>query len=71
MGEDTMDVCASAVLDAAIADLRSIPDARLSENQRWHIGDAIESLRTAREEWCLRPHACHRCDTQCGDLSQP
>ena len=65
-----MDPCPSGFLDAVIAGLNKL-DGRLSENQRWHIRDAIESLQIVREEYCLKPLACGRCDAQCGDLSQP
>ena len=63
--------CPTDFLDAVIAKLSRMPKAGLSENQRWHVRDAIESLRVAQEEHCLKPLACGRCDAQCGDLSQP
>jgi len=66
-----MDPCPTDYLDGVIARLIRIPDGYLSENQTWHIRDAIDSLRVAREECCLNRPACSHCDDQCGDLSQP
>jgi hypothetical protein len=66
-----MDPRPSDVLDMVIASLKRIPSAWLSENQRWHVYDAIETLSVAREECCLNRAACSDCDAQCGDLRQP
>jgi hypothetical protein len=66
-----MDPCPTDALDAVIAGLRRIPDGSLTENQSWHVRDAIDSLRVAREERCLNQPACSDCDHRCGDLSQP
>jgi hypothetical protein len=66
-----MGPCPGDILATVIASLEHIPVARLSENQRWHIHDALEALRVAREECCLNRRACGDCDSECGDLRQP
>ena len=66
-----MDPCPTDCLDAVIARLSSLPRGCMSENQSWHLRDAIDSLRAAREEYCLKQHACGHCDEHCGDLNQP
>jgi hypothetical protein len=70
-GRNMMDPCPTSCLDAIITLLGNIPDGWLSENQNWHVRDAVDSLRVAREECCLNRAACSHCDDQCGDLSQP
>jgi hypothetical protein len=59
------------LLDTVIAVLQAIPDAESTENQRWHILDAVEALQIARDECGLLVSTCSHCDAHCGDLSQP
>jgi hypothetical protein len=61
----------SGLLATAVAALEAIPMARVTEDQRWRILDAIEALRVACDACGLNAPTCPHCDTHCRDLAQP
>ena len=70
-GVHAMFSCPDDSLAIIIARLESMPEEQLSENQRWHIRDAVQALQIARDEFLLNPPICFDCDSSCKDLNQP